>query len=196
MKLPSIVSARTGTAVPGIARAFVLGFALASASSLAAAADAPPSAAMRELEVRDAWVRWLPSELPEAGYLTLINRSDRPIELTAVSSDAYRETSLHRSVTQDGMSRMQPVSTISVPAHATLRFADAGYHIMLMHPAHALAPGEHVPLTLHFGNGASRTVSFEVRAPNGSAPAQGDMKGMPGMPDMPGMHSTLQTPRR
>ena len=154
----------------------------------AAAAPTPPSVPLMGLEIRDAWIRWLPSGLPAAGYMTLVNSSDRPLELTAVSSEAYRDISLHHSETRDGMSHMEAVHVISVPAHAALSFAGTGYHLMLMQPTHPIAPGDHVALTLQFAGGAARTVSFEVRAPNGSA-AQSDMKGMQGMHDMPGMHS-------
>jgi periplasmic copper chaperone A len=180
-----------------VASALMLGAWLAAGSSLSVAAvsSAQSSAAISELEIRDAWIRWLPSGLPAAGYVTLINRSDRPITLVAASSDAYRDISLHHSVNHDGMSHMEPVGEISVPAKSTLSFAAASYHLMLMQPTHTLAPGDHLTLTLHFAGGAERSVSFEVRAPNGSA-APGDMQGMPGMGDMHGTHTTTPNPPR
>jgi len=178
--------------------ALMLGATLAAGSSfgVAAASSAQSSAAMNELEIRDAWIRWLPSGLPAAGYVTLINRSDRPITLVGASSDAYRDISLHHSVSHDGMSHMEPVGQISVPAKSTLSFAAASYHLMLMQPTHPLAPGDHLTLTLHFAGGAERGVSFEVRAPTGSAPAHGDMQEMPGMGDMHGTHPTTPNPPR
>jgi copper(I)-binding protein len=150
---------------------------------LTAAAGAQSPAA--SVDVRDAWIRWLPSGLPAAGYMTLINRSDRPLELTAVSSDAYQEIGLHHSMNHEGMSHMEAVKQISVPPHSTVPFAPAGYHLMLMQPTHTLAPGDHVTLVLHFAGGAERAVSFEVRGPNGGAPAHADMPAMPGMHEPP-----------
>ena len=105
---------------------------------------------MSELEIRDAWIRWLPSGLPAAGYLTLINRSDGPMTLVGASSNANRDISLHHSVNHDGMSHMESVAQISVPAKSTLSFAAASYHLMLMQPTRTLTPGEHLTLTLHF----------------------------------------------
>jgi periplasmic copper chaperone A len=191
MNVGYVIGRRQYSVFARIARALIVGAWLAPAAPLAtaAAADAPPSSGPSQLSIRDAWIRWLPSGLPAAGYMTLVNGSDRALELTAVSGDAYREIGLHRSVTQSGMSRMESVNAISVPPHSALRFEAGGYHLMLMQPTHALAPGDHVALTLHFAGGATRSVNFEVRAPNGSAPASGDMNGMQGMHDMQGMHS-------
>jgi copper(I)-binding protein len=132
------------------------------------------------LQVRDAWVRWLPAELPAGGYLTLVNSSDHPASLVAASSPDYAEVSLHRSRTVDGASRMGPVHEIAVAAHSSLAFAAHGYHLMLLHPTKPLKPGDHVPVTLMFAGGAALTVQFELRPPAAGAAA-------PDMADMPGM---------
>jgi copper(I)-binding protein len=50
-----------------------------------------------------------------------------------------------------------------------------------------IAPGDHVPVTLHFADGRSLTASFEVRKPADGAPAKKAMADMPGMPNMPGV---------
>jgi copper(I)-binding protein len=185
-------------ALARISRAFLIGVSLIVAAPLAteAAGQSSPSSSDKQLEIRDAWIRWLPSGLPAAGYMTLINHAAQPVTLSSVSSDAYRDIGLHQSTTHEGMSHMQAVSAISVPAHSSLSFAAGGYHLMLMQPTRALAPGDHVALTLHFGGGVERTASFEVRAPNAGAPAHDDMNGMHGMSDMPGMHSTPSQPPR
>jgi copper(I)-binding protein len=135
------------------------------------------------LQVKDAWVRWLPGNLPSGGYLTLVNSGDQPVSLVKAASPDYAAVSLHRSSNIGGTSHMTPVDHISVAPHSSLEFAAQGYHLMLEHPARQLAPGDHVTLTLTFANGASMDVTFDVRAPDAGA----GMPGMPGMPDMPGM---------
>ena len=193
MNVGNIISCRRCNVFACATLALLIGAWLAPAAPLATAtaADAPSSSGPSQLSIRDAWIRWLPAGLPAAGYMTLVNGSDRPLELTSVSSDAYRDIGLHHSMTQSGMSHMEAVNAISVPPHSALRLEAGGYHLMLMQPTHALAPGDHVVLTLHFAGGATRSVNFEVRAPNGSAPAHGDMGGMH---DMPGMPTTPQPP--
>jgi hypothetical protein len=127
-----------------------------------AAAD-PPVASTRTVRVLEAWIRWLPAGLPAAGYLTLVNTGDKPISLERASSSSYRDVSIHRSTTHGGNVQMAPVDEITIPAHATLEFESQGYHLMLMQPAAATATAEQLPVMLHFSDGSSLDVPFEIR---------------------------------
>jgi len=131
-----------------------------AASALAAATPA--------IEVQNAWIRWLPANLPAAGYVTLINTGDRPQILIGASSPDYGEVSLHQNRNHSGNIEMLPAERIAIDAHSRLSFAAAGYHMMLMQPNKPLKPGDRVSITLHFADGSSLTVEFEVRRPNES----------------------------
>ncbi|HEY6453116.1 MAG TPA: copper chaperone PCu(A)C [Steroidobacteraceae bacterium] len=124
------------------------------------------SASGPTVQVSAAWVRWLPASLPAAAYLTLTNTGDHSAVLRGASSTSYRQVSLHRSTTRQGMSAMQPVAEITLAPHSSLSFAAAGYHIMLQQPTRAVNPGGHVPIALHFADGSSITALFEVRRPD------------------------------
>jgi periplasmic copper chaperone A len=137
-----------------------------SAGLAGAAAQPPPAVA-----ITDAWIRWLPANLPAGGYATLRNMGRAPVILTSASSSAYEDVSLHRTSSHEGMSQMQPVAQVKVAAGASLKFAADGYHIMLEHPTKALQPGDHVPITLHFSDGNSITAQFELRRPDAAGPA-------------------------
>ena len=129
------------------------------------------AAALPGITVTDAWIRWLPANLPAGGYLTLRNDGDRPATLTAVSSADFRDITLHRTNLRANVSSMQPVPQIAIAAHRAVSFAADGYHIMLEHPTRSIQPGDRVSLTLHFAEGGAVTVPFEVRRPDtGSAP--------------------------
>jgi copper(I)-binding protein len=145
------------------------------------AQDGPPA-----VQVKDAWVRWLPGNLPAGGYVTLVNSGDQPASLVKAASPDYADVSLHRSVSVGGASRMTPVDHIGVAPHSSLEFATQGYHLMLAHPTRTLKPGDHVTLTLTFADGAVLRVAFDVRAPDAGA-GKAQMSDMPDMPDMPGM---------
>ena len=136
-----------------------MAFALADPS---AGADAPARAP--SIRVENAWIRWLPTGLPAGGYLTLINTGDRALILIAASSPAFGEVMLHRTRNRAGTVEMLPVERITIEAHTTLDFASLGYHLMLMQESQPLRAGDRVPITLHFADGASLTVSFEVRS--------------------------------
>ncbi len=133
----------------------------AGAATRAAATPAAPT-----LEVRDAWIRWLPGAVPGGGYLTLVNSTDSPQKLTAASSDAYGSVSLHQSVEQGGVSSMHPVDGIVVKPHSTLVFGEHGYHLMLMDAKKTLKAGDTVTITLHLADGSQITSPFQLRSPD------------------------------
>jgi copper(I)-binding protein len=130
-------------------------------------ASAQDGAAVR---VRDPWVRWLPGDLPAAGYLTLVNSSDTPVKLIGASCDDYGSVSLHQSRLQGGTSEMSTAEAITVKAHTSIEFAAAGYHLMLMRPKRSLKPGNRITITLEFASIAPIAVQFELLAPDASGP--------------------------
>ena len=127
-------------------------------------------------QVTDAWIRWLPGDLPAGGYVTLINSGDRPASLIAASCPDYADVSLHRSRNVAGTSQMVAVHAITVAPHSSLSFAAQGYHLMLAHPNKILKPGDRVTVTLSFAAGAAVTAQFELRPPDAGAD----------LPDAPG----------
>src|SRR5271169_4361505 len=68
-------------------------------------AQSPARAAPSDLTIEDAWIRWLPANLPAAGYVRIRNAGAAPATLIGAASPAYTRVSLHRSAEQGG--RMQ-----------------------------------------------------------------------------------------
>jgi len=121
--------------------------------------------------VRDAWIRHLPGDLPDAGYFTLHNAARAPARLVGARSPAFGRVMVHRSVRRpDGRTRMLPVARIDVHAGGELRFAPGGYHLMLTRPHHPVRVGDTIPLTLIFADGREVTVSFRVLAASANGP--------------------------
>lgn len=116
------------------------------------------------LQVRDAWVRWMPSDLPAAGYFTLVNDSDEDRFLVGASSADYRMVHLHESfTTESGMSRMRSVEKVLISAHGETHVRPGGYHLMLMKARHAISPGDTVTVILTFADGQTLTVKMPVK---------------------------------
>jgi copper(I)-binding protein len=132
--------------------------ALLACAGLAAANPAGPT-----LRADNAWIRWLPAELPGAGYVTLTDSGDAPAVLIGASSPSYGSISLHRSMQAGDEMSMVPVEKITIHAHSSLDFALAHYHMMLMEPKANVRPGVRVPITLSFEDGSTLDVDFEVR---------------------------------
>jgi len=141
---------------------------LAAAAALVAAMFAPAAhAAAGTLSAQDAWVRWLPNDLPAAGYVTLKNDGDQPVDLVGVSSDAYGMVMLHQTVSNGSTQKMVMVHKATVPAHGTLAIAPGGYHLMLEKAKHKVAPGDTVNVKLQFSDGETLDTPFAVKPPSG-----------------------------
>jgi periplasmic copper chaperone A len=126
----------------------------------------PAQAAGAALSTQNAWVRWLPNDLPAAGYVTIRNDSDQNVDLVDVSSDDYGMAMLHQTVSNGSTQQMVMVHKATVPAHGTLAIAPGGYHLMLEHAKHKVAPGDTVHIKLKFSDGATLDTPFAVKPPS------------------------------
>ncbi|CAM2178574.1 periplasmic copper chaperone A [Paraburkholderia sacchari] len=141
--------------------------ALGCALACTFAAFAPAAhAADAALTAQNAWVRWLPNDLPAAGYVTLKNEGDKPVDLVNVTSDDYGMVMLHQTVSNGSTQKMTMVHKATVPAHGTLSIAPGGYHLMLEHAKHKVAPGDTVHVKLQFSDGATLDTPFAVKPPS------------------------------
>lgn len=139
---------------------------VAALLSACAVASAPAHAAgTQAITASHAWVRWLPNNLPAAGYVTLTNASEKNIDLTDVTSPDYGSAMLHQTVSNGSTTNMVMVEKATVPAHGSLTIAPVGYHIMLEEPTRKIAPGDTVHLKLQFSDGETLDTPFAVKSP-------------------------------
>jgi periplasmic copper chaperone A len=135
-------------------------------AGLLAGTAAHPDAHSADIQVKDAWIRWLPANVPGGGYMTLINTGPAARVLIGASSPDYGEVSIHQTRIHEGLNDMIRVESVELRPLIPVRFAQGGYHLMLMQPKRPLKPGDRVRITLHFAQGPSIEVPFEVRAGN------------------------------
>jgi copper(I)-binding protein len=121
-----------------------------------------------DIQVKEAWIRWLPANVPGGGYMTVINTGSATRALVGASSPDYGEVTMHQTRLRNGMTEMAPVASIELKPRIPVRFAEGGYHLMLMQPKRSLRPGDRVLIILRFVQGPSVEVPFEVRAGNAS----------------------------
>ncbi len=74
---------------------------------------------------------------------------------------------LHQSMNMSGMSSMEDVKTVPVPAGGEVKFAPGGYHLMCMNPAPAMKPGGMVSVTLQFSDKSEVKTEFAVKNAQG-----------------------------
>jgi len=101
--------------------------------------------------IADAWIRSAPPGAPMAGYLELRNPGDQILRCDSASSEAFDSVELHRSVVEDGMSRMLHGQIAEVPPRSRLRFEPGSYHLMLFGARQPLARGNSAIILLHCG---------------------------------------------
>jgi copper(I)-binding protein len=139
---------------------------LAGALTLSLAfSSAAHAAGAQAITAKDAWVRWLPNNLPAAGYVTLANSGDKPVDLVDISSNDYGDAMLHQTVSNGSSQKMVMVDKLTVPAHGQVAIAPGGYHVMLEDAKHKIAPGDTVHLTLKFSDGETLDTPFTVKSP-------------------------------
>ena len=127
----------------------------------ASAASAAP------LEITGAWFRSLPGKLPAGGYFTAQNTSTHDIAITGARSDGCGMLMIHQSSNKGGMSGMDMVDKVDVPAGGRVAFAPGGYHLMCTDPTPRMKIGARVPVLLSLSDGTAVAVAFAVRGANG-----------------------------
>lgn len=116
------------------------------------------------VSVSGAWVRAAASGGMSAAYLTITNGRLDDETLVGASTSAAQSASLHQTTTKNGVTGMEPIGGIAIPAGGTVDLEPGGYHIMLEGLTGDLAAGQVVQLTLTFEVAGPLNVSAEVRA--------------------------------
>lgn len=125
----------------------------------------PLSAKLGDLQIDNAQIRQpMPGRSVTAGYFTLHNTTSETLELTGVTSQAFKRIELHQHTHKDGMMRMEQLQQITIAAKSAVVLAPGGLHLMLFDPVTATDIGQHITLELHFANGQSLQASFPIVA--------------------------------
>jgi copper(I)-binding protein len=114
-------------------------------------------------EITDGWFRALPGKLPAGGYFTAFNGTNNEISIIGADSDGCGMLMIHQSSNKGGMSGMDMVDKVSVPANGTVRFAPGGYHLMCDSPTAKMKVGSKVAVSLKLSDGSSVTAGFVVK---------------------------------
>lgn len=134
---------------------------------LAFAVVSPARAQLQTLSIANPWIRFITPSTPAGGYFTITNAGAKPVVITGASSPACRSVMLHQTHQAGGVSSMDQVDQVTVPAHGSLQFQPGGYHLMCMSPSADMRAGTTVPMTIRFQDNREITKPFAVRGANG-----------------------------
>jgi copper(I)-binding protein len=144
----------------------LIGAAMLALSATAFAAAPAPA----DVQVKHAWIRWLPAKLPAAGYAVIRNAGDEPLRLNGARSPDYGMVMLHHSRLAHGDSTMERVDHLDIPAHGSVELSPGGYHLMLSQPTRTIKPGDRVKVTSACAGGGELHPDFSERPANASGP--------------------------
>ena len=134
----------------------LLALPLASAAVAAGPACTP--------EIVRPWVRAAPPGATTlAGYLELRNGCDATVAVVDVESLDFGMPMIHRTVEEDGVSRMRAAGRLELAPGESLRFEPGGLHLMLMKPLRPLREGDRARLRLVLADGRRIYAEFPVR---------------------------------
>ena len=112
-----------------------------------------------------------------AGYFSVTNHGGAADSLVAIRTE-FPRSEVHSTETDaSGISRMQAVPTLEIPAGGSVELKPGGLHVMFMGLDHPLAAGDNVPTTLVFEKAGEVTIDFHVEARSDAA-GGADMSGM------------------
>jgi hypothetical protein len=122
------------------------------------------ASAGESVKAENAWVPWAPPGLKvHVAYMTIVNRGATDQIIVSAESTDYERIELHRSVIKNGVSTMQSIDEVRVPANGRVEFAPTGLHLMLIGPRRPQAVDGHVQIVLRLSGGEEVDVSAVVR---------------------------------
>lgn len=118
-----------------------------------------------EIQVLDAWVQAAPPGVKVlAAYLEIKNTGEKPQTLVGVSSPAFDQIGIHKTVMHGNMAHMEHLKELAIPPRASVTMKPGGLHLMLMDGKKPLSAGDQVPMTLVFKNGDKAAFTAKVRS--------------------------------
>jgi copper(I)-binding protein len=112
---------------------------------------------------------WAKASAPGANvgvaYATLMNHSDKTVEVTALSSPVAKAVELHDQSQKDGVMTMRRVEVPRLAPGGAMQLKPGGRHFMLIGLNAPLTEGQTFPLIITFDTGESVTAEITVKKP-------------------------------
>jgi len=138
--------------------------------TLAAWLTLSATAALAQVEVKDAWARaTVPGQKATGAFMTLTAKNG--VKLVGAASPAAGVAEVHEMKMEGDVMKMRAMPTLDLPAGQTIELKPGGYHIMLMDLKSALAKDSTVELTLVFKDAKGVESRQNVKVPVATAPA-------------------------
>jgi periplasmic copper chaperone A len=126
-------------------------------------ASACAGVSAQSLTAEKGWIRSAPPGAAMlAGYVRLSNSGDGELRILQASSSAFESVEIHRTIEEDGVARMRPVSFVVIPPGQSVDLEPGGLHLMLIRPRKKLIVGDNVVIDLVTSEGEELPAVFKV----------------------------------
>lgn len=118
-----------------------------------------------DVTVTDAWVREVPAGIETTAlYMEIDNNSSETEKLLSVESEIAGTAEIHEtSVNKDGISRMQQIQTVEIPASGSVAMKPGGTHVMLIGLRDRIESGQDIKVVLKFQNSGTKEIVAKVK---------------------------------
>lgn len=124
----------------------------------------PAWAACDGLQIENAWIRSAPPGASMmAGYALVKNSGKAARALRDVSGKDFGAIEIHKTTVENGVSKMEYLETVTIPAGGTALFEPGGMHLMLFNPKRALKAGDKLELAFSCGGKKRLKANFQVK---------------------------------
>ena len=120
-----------------------------------------------------------PGAMSGVVYLFVMNHGATDDTLSSVATPVAESASMHQTISENGIMKMEPVAAIPIKANGAISFKPNGLHIMLTGLKQQLKIGDSFPITLNFAAAGAVTTTAKVDRVTGKQ--EHDMGAMPGM---------------
>ena len=112
--------------------------------------DTGPAIAITDVRI----IAAVPGSSAGVAYMTIANNSETAMVINSVRSPQFDRVEMHETTIDDqGVSRMNRLEQVEIPAESTGEFRPGGKHLMLMDARPDTAAGSPVTLEIEYGEG-------------------------------------------
>ena len=138
---------------------------LAFAAPLLLLAACGSQPAKPDIVVTDVWARAIaPGQTTGAAYMTIANEGDAGDRLLSAKVSLSQMSSLHTTRTANGITSMEAVGALDIPAKSIAKLAPGGTHLMIMNLAVPMSAGDRFFVDFKFEKSGIRTVAGKIVA--------------------------------
>ena len=121
--------------------------------------DRGPDVVIRDVEI----YALMAGSMMGVAYLAIDNNGDEDIVIETARSPQFDAVEMHETLIEDGVSRMRPLRSVTVPSGESVRFEAGGKHLMLVGPGEGTVAGSSATIEIEHTAGLL-LVSATMRA--------------------------------